>query len=120
MWLSTAGIYGQSGGDDEDTADLSTLPASAQRFAAAEGFGEVHELVSANCSMCHATEPLWEGMASPPKGVRLETEAQVALHAKAIWLQAGVTHAMPPANLTYMEEDARAMIRDWYAAGLEG
>ncbi|GAA3862652.1 urate hydroxylase PuuD [Celeribacter arenosi] len=116
MWLSTAGIYGQ---DDMDE-DLSSLGPVAQRFASAEGFEDIHELITINCSMCHAREPVWDGMASPPKGVRLETAAQVATHAKEIWLQSGVTHAMPPANLTYMEEEARAAIRAWYAAGVEG
>lgn len=118
IWLSTIGIYGQddTSPSDEDAA----LAPALLRFAEAEGFSDVHEIVTANCSMCHATEPLWEGMASPPKGVVLETEAQVARHAKAIWLQAGITHTMPPANLTYMEEEARLAIRSWYRAGLEG
>jgi len=116
IWLSTIGIYSQDSGDD----DLSQLGLVAQRFASAEGFEDVHELVLGNCSMCHAVEPAWDGMASPPKGVVLETAQQVATHAREIWLQAGATHAMPPANLTYMEDESRAMIRKWYEAGLKG
>jgi uncharacterized membrane protein len=116
IWLSTVGIYSQDSGED----DLSQLGPVAQRFASAEGFEDVHELVLGNCSMCHAVEPAWDGMASPPKGVVLETTQQVANHAKEIWLQAGATHAMPPANVTYMEDESRAMIRKWYEAGLKG
>ncbi|MBU2868179.1 urate hydroxylase PuuD [Pacificibacter marinus] len=116
IWLSTIGIYNQDSGDD----DLSQLGPVAQRFASADGFEDVHELVLGNCSMCHAVEPAWDGMASPPKGVVLETAQQVATHAREIWLQAGATHAMPPANLTYMEDESRAMIRKWYEAGLKG
>ncbi len=114
IWLSTVGIYTQDSGDD----DLSQLGPVAQRFASAEGFEDVHDLVLGNCSMCHAVEPAWDGMASPPKGIVLETTQQVANHAREIWLQAGVTHAMPPANLTYMEDESREMIRKWYEAGL--
>lgn len=116
IWLSTVGIYSQESGDD----DLSQLGPVAQRFASAEGFEDVHDLVLGNCSMCHAVEPAWDGMASPPKGVVLETAQQVANHAREIWLQAGATHAMPPANVTYMEDESRAMIRKWYEAGLKG
>ena len=68
------------------------------------------------CSMCHAAEPAWEGMHWPPKGVRLETEHQIAMAAKEIYLQAGLTYAMPPANLSYMQQDERAQIVAWYIA----
>ncbi|AJE48624.1 urate hydroxylase PuuD [Celeribacter indicus] len=116
MWLSTFGIYGQRDGGEE-----AALGPEAQRFAAAAGFEEVHDIVVTNCSMCHAKEPLWEGMASPPKGVMLETTQEVAVHARDIWLQAGVTHAMPPAGSYMMlDDETRALIRDWYAAGIEG
>ncbi|WP_417264346.1 urate hydroxylase PuuD [Celeribacter sp.] len=114
MWLSTAGIYMQDGGEDE--AALGPL---AQKFASAEGFEDVHDIVVTNCSMCHAKEPYWEGMASPPKGIRLETTQEVATLAKEIWLQAGVTHAMPPAgSYMYLDDDSRAAIRKWYEGAL--
>ena len=52
------------------------------------------------CSMCHASEVFWPGLARAPKGVILETEADVAAHAREIYLQAGRCHAMPPGNVT--------------------
>ncbi|NVK44999.1 MAG: urate hydroxylase PuuD [Rhodobacteraceae bacterium] len=114
MWLSTAGIYMQDDGEDE-----AALGPMAQKFATAEGFEDVHDIVVTNCSMCHAKEPYWEGMASPPKGIRLETTQQVATLAKEIWLQAGVTHAMPPAgSYMYLDNDSRAAIRKWYEGAL--
>lgn len=114
MWLSTAGIYMQDDGEDE-----AALGPMAQKFASAEGFEDVHDIVVTNCSMCHAKEPYWEGMASPPKGIRLETTQQVATLAKEIWLQAGVTHAMPPAgSYMYLDNDSRAAIRKWYEGAL--
>ena len=86
------------------------------RFASAEGFAEVHDIVLGRCSMCHAAEPVWPGLHWAPKGVSLETQADLTRHARAIYLQSGVSHAMPPANLSYMEEDERAAIVAWYRA----
>ena len=72
------------------------------------------------CSMCHAAEPMWEGMPHPPKGVVLESERDVAAHAREIYLQAGISHAMPPANVSFIEPEERAMIIAWYKAGANG
>ena len=96
--------------DEEDAA----LSGPASVLMAAEGFEEVHELVQGNCAMCHAREPFWDGIRQAPKGVLLETPADVARQARAIYLQAGATHAMPPANVTYMEPEDRLTIRKWY------
>ena len=49
-----------------------------------------------------------------PKGVLLETEGDIARNAKQIYLQAGVSHAMPPANVTYMEPEDREAIVRWF------
>ncbi|WP_299151616.1 urate hydroxylase PuuD [uncultured Tateyamaria sp.] len=105
---------------------LSTAPMAQReasvvaRFAAADGFSEVHDIVQGRCSMCHAAEPVWAGLLWAPKNVRLETEADLTRNARAVYLQSGVGHAMPPANLSYMEEDERAAIVTWYRAAIGG
>ncbi|KIN76427.1 urate hydroxylase PuuD [Sulfitobacter mediterraneus] len=108
MWLSTAPMF--------QAEEREEAHGPALRFAQAEGFTDVQDIVMGRCSMCHAAEPAWEGMHWPPKGVRLETEHQIAMAAKEIYLQAGLTHAMPPANLSYMQQDERAQIIAWYTA----
>ncbi|OWU86361.1 cysteine desulfurase [Oceanicola sp. 22II-s10i] len=108
MWLSTAPMFRN---DEPEEAT-----GAAVRFARAEGFAEVHDIVLGRCSMCHAAEPAWEGLLWPPKGVRLETENQIARQARAIYLQAGLGHAMPPANLSFIEPAERAKIVAWYEA----
>ncbi len=108
MWLSTAPMF--------RAAEPQEAQGAAVRFAQAEGFDAVHDIVLGRCSMCHAAEPSWEGMHWPPKGVRLETQHQIANAARQIYLQAGLTHAMPPANLSYMQADERAQIVAWYKA----
>jgi uncharacterized membrane protein len=81
---------------------------------AAAGFDEVRQIVATRCSMCHAAEPLWPGLATAPKDVRLETDAGIAAQARKIYLQAGISHAMPPGNLMQIEAAERAAIVDWY------
>ncbi len=114
MWLSTASMH-----DPLEEAEAQQLTPYEQKFAAAEGFEDAHDIVLGRCSMCHAREPVWEGILWAPKGVLLETEADIAQNAQQIYLQSGVTHAMPPANVTYMEpEDRDAIVRWFRNAGL--
>jgi uncharacterized membrane protein len=112
IWLSTAPMFRM--------AEPQEAQGAALQFAQAEGFGDVQDIVMGRCSMCHASEPVWEGLHWPPKGVRLETEHQIANAAKQIYLQSGLTHAMPPANLSYMEPEERAQIVAWYRAATGG
>ncbi len=113
MWLSTAPMF------RADEPEQATSGA-ALHFAQADGFDEVHDIVMGRCSMCHRAEPFYEGVLWPPKGVRLDNEYQIARQAKAIYLQAGLTHAMPPANVSYMEPDERQKIVAWYRAATGG
>lgn len=107
-WLSTAG----SGNSPEDTA----LRPAQERFVAAGEFEAAYDVVVGNCSMCHAREPVWGAMQRAPKGVFLETEADVARQARLVYLHAGASHAMPPPGAIDMDEEARAAIVDWYLA----
>ncbi len=106
-WLSTAPMRTVP---DAEAA----LRGEALVYAASPGFADVVGIVQGRCSMCHATEPGWEGLTWPPKGVVLETEVQIAHEARRIYLQSGVTHAMPPGNLSYMEPEERAAIVRWF------
>jgi uncharacterized membrane protein len=106
-WLSTAGM--RTVPEPE-----AKLQGAALVYASAPEFGEVVSIVQGRCSMCHAAEPVWEGMHWPPKGVVLETAAQIAHEARRIALQSGYSHAMPPGNLSYMEPEERALIVQWF------
>ena len=85
-----------------------------ERFAQADTFEDAYFAVVGNCSMCHAREPSWEGLHWPPKGVVLETQADVARHAEQIYLHAGRSRAMPPPNAIDMDPNARAQIVAWF------
>ncbi len=97
-------------------AEGAAMKGDALRFASADGFEDVTSIVQGRCSMCHAAEPVWEGIYWAPKGVHLETPAQIAGVARRIYLQAGASHAMPPGNLSYMELPERAKIVAWFRA----
>lgn len=107
-WLSTAGMH-----DSYDDAAARPLTDREQRFADAAGFDAAYKAVLGNCSFCHGRDPVWAGVRWAPKGVLLETRSDVARHARAIYLQAGITHAMPPPNAVQMTDDARAKIVAW-------
>ena len=113
-WLSTAPMF-----DDFEEAEARPLDDYELAYASAAGFDEVHDIVTGRCSMCHAREPVWEGIRWAPKGVLLETEADVAREAKQIYLQAGVSHAMPPGNITDMPEEDRIKVARWYRGATE-
>ena len=115
VWLSSAPLYSEEEGWEE-----SALTPSQQRFVAAESFAEAFDIVQGNCSMCHNPEPGWPGIAAPPRGVKLVTESDVARHAEQIYLQAGITHAMPPGVANVMEPADRAVLAKWYREATEG
>lgn len=108
MWLSTASMF--------HNRDAASLGPEAQRFAAAEGFDDVQDIVMGRCSMCHGQEVYWDGLNHAPKGIFLDNPNDIARQARLIYLQAGLTNAMPPANLTYIEPEERAAIVAWYRA----
>jgi uncharacterized membrane protein len=73
----------------------------------------VTEIVATRCSMCHAAEPVYEGIQIAPKGVMLDEPQRVAAQAAAIREQAVLTHAMPPNNLTGMTAEERHQLAVW-------
>ncbi len=114
MWLSTAPKLMP----EEDNAAVSP---AFQQFASNAHFPAVKDTISTRCSMCHAAEPVYEGILRPPKGVMLETDAEIAAHAREIYIQAGRSHAMPPGNITDMTGEERALLTAWFeSASTEG
>jgi uncharacterized membrane protein len=103
---------------------LSTVPkvligevrasSAAQIYVASAHFPAVRDTVLGRCSMCHAQEPSYEGIYHAPKGVMLDTDAGIAEQAREIYLQAGRSHAMPPANVTEITAEERALLVAWF------
>ena len=74
---------------------------------------EVDDIITSRCSMCHAREPVYLGIAVAPKGVLLDSAAQIARQGDAIRMHTVLTHAMPPNNITHMTTDERRVLAVW-------
>ncbi len=96
------------------------VPASMPAGAAAPAFAEVREVVTERCASCHAIAPTQPGFTAAPKGIALETDAQILAQAAQIHQQSVLTAAMPIANLTGMTDEERALLGRWYEAGARG
>ncbi|RWP33335.1 urate hydroxylase PuuD [Mesorhizobium sp.] len=105
IWLSTA--------PKVLTGEVKASSA-AQVYVASAHFPAVRDTVLGRCSMCHAQEPSYEGIYHAPKGVMLDTDAGIAGQAREIYLQAGRSHAMPPANVTHITDKERALLVAWF------
>lgn len=105
-WLSTL----SKPADQDDMA----LTSAGHSFAMAPEFEQVANVVIGNCSMCHGADPSWDGILWAPKGVMLENPVQIANQAHEVYLQAGITHAMPPPSASYMSDEDRALIVQWF------
>ena len=90
---------------------------TAAALATPPAFAQVEDIVMSRCSMCHAAEPVWTGIAAAPKGVLLDTDEHIRVHAPLIEIVAVRSNAMPPGNLTEMTHRERLVLASWLAAG---
>ena len=72
------------------------------------------EIIVSKCSMCHAKEPLWENMKNAPKLVNLETSTDIIDNIDNIYKQSVLSFAMPPGNISFLEENERSLINQLY------
>jgi uncharacterized membrane protein len=108
MWLST---FVKPAPEEAEEAALSPYE---KRVTTLAQFEKVRDTVLGRCAMCHSKEPGWEGITIAPKGIKLETDAQIVQYAREIYLHAGRSDAMPPANVTFIEPQERKAIVEWY------
>jgi uncharacterized membrane protein len=76
----------------------------------------VQNIVVSRCSMCHSTEPVWDGFASAPKGVLLDGREEIVRRARLIETNAVRSPTMPPGNVTEMTDEERQALAAWLAA----
>ena len=76
----------------------------------------VADIVISRCSMCHAPEPVWAGIAHAPKGIVLDTLERIRAHARLIDITSVRSSAMPPGNVTDMTANERATLAAWLGA----
>ena len=98
-----------------DQLGYEPLPEPVQLAGVAPAPQPVVDVVLSRCSMCHAAEPVWDGIPSAPKGVRLDAPDTITRNQEEIYMQAVLTRAMPPNNVTEMQDSERKVLRDWVA-----
>lgn len=85
MWLSTAPMF-----RPVEEAAAAPISESQQAYLDAEGYEEVHNIVMGRCSMCHAREPVWDGIRWAPRGC--------SSRPKRMWPAPPVTSISSPAS----------------------
>jgi uncharacterized membrane protein len=98
---------------------LVSLPRPTVDIGPPAAFAEVQPIFQARCQSCHATRPTQEGFSAPPKGVVLETQAELRARAAMINQQVWASRVMPPGNLTNITDDERRLIARWIKGGAQ-
>ena len=106
--LMAAVAFLSAAGPRNQTLGAAPLPAS---------FAEIESIVLSRCSMCHATEPVWAGLAVAPKGILLDEAQHIRRYSRMIDINAVRSNAMPPGNVTEMTDAERRVLGAWLAAG---
>ncbi len=108
LWISSASSpLGRS------RLGLSDLPPAVFGANAPVAPARVAEIVSSRCSMCHAQAPVWDGIGVAPHGVLLDSPQAIARNKPLIRIQAVITHAMPPNNITGITTEERHALAQW-------
>jgi uncharacterized membrane protein len=76
-------------------------------------FAQANAVIQQRCVPCHSAHPTQPGVGSAPKGVHLDTRAEIESQAQAIEEQAVVLKAMPLANVTHMTQAERDLLARW-------
>ena len=74
---------------------------------------EVKQVLDTRCLSCHAEKPSFPGLAEAPKGVKLDTPERIEAQRLLIHQQTVLSRAMPPANVTQMTDEERALLDQW-------
>ena len=126
-WFATLGLFmiivilsiypafkGSITDREEMTLSQVNLTSRQAELLTSDNFEAIVEIVYTRCNMCHAAEPYYDGIIVAPKNIILETELDILKHARQIYVNSAISHAMPPANLASMETKERLLIARWY------
>ena len=95
-----------------------TVPAEREVSTAEAGaaFSVARAIVDERCVPCHAGTPTWPTVTSPPLGVVLESDQELADQAGNV-RRVLETGTMPLGNVTGMLPEERALVLRWIAEG---
>ncbi|MEZ5866208.1 MAG: urate hydroxylase PuuD [Geminicoccaceae bacterium] len=76
----------------------------------------VEEIVQGRCIMCHGQETHWPGWPTPPRASCSRARATCASTPPPSATEVYQTHAMPPGNISLIEDGERRLIARWVDA----
>lgn len=94
------------------TSANATEPVAVQ----APTLAQVQAVLQARCAACHSATPTL--MPSAPAGLLLDNDAAIRAAAPRIYQQVVQLKAMPLGNVTHITDAERALIAQWYLAGV--
>jgi len=94
----------------QNTTNLVAAGASNTGAGGQIGYATLQPILAQRCYLCH-------GAQVQMKNVRLDSAANVRLHAQAIYQQVVVTKIMPMTNATGISEAERLLIKAWFETG---
>ncbi len=92
---------------------LLTAPGKTVLYSGDVSDSEVTTIVQSHCASCHAMKPIDPAIKAPPKGVVLETLADLRRYSRQIMVQSVNARAMPLGNKTGMKDEERAKLGAW-------
>jgi uncharacterized membrane protein len=98
---------------------FATMSKKSDEAMEAVPFKTAEKIIQDRCVSCHAAKPVNEDFDSPPKGVKLETPAQIIREKTRIKQQTVDTKTMPLGNLTNMTAEERKLLGWWIKQGAQ-
>lgn len=80
-------------------------------------YANVAAIIQSRCVGCHSASPTIPGFSPAPAGIRLDTSAEIHLHAARIHNAVVQTRFMPYGNITNMTDAERGVIDTWFKMG---
>ncbi len=71
------------------------------------------KIIQQRCTSCHSAAPTFEGIVSPPGGIKFDTIAEIKAQKDRIYKSVITTNFMPPGNVTQMTESERTNLDSW-------
>ena len=106
VYLSEIGKPNLTNNDERADAIIEQIPKDLMLAS--------EEIIISKCSMCHAKEPLWDNMQHSPKLVNLENINDLIKNIEGVYSQSVMSYAMPPGNISVLENSERKTLYDLY------
>ena len=106
VYLSEIGKPNLTNNDEKANAIIEQIPKDLMLAS--------EEIIISKCSMCHAKEPLWDNMQHSPKLVNLENINDLIKNIEGVYSQSVMSYAMPPGNISVLENSERKTLYDLY------